>query len=67
MEPIHNISLATVFDVIILSDDVSIYTVDLFKEIVTLKTVSDAYGNAIIPGYEFLFTCFSFWELTNGH
>ena len=43
----HNISIATVYDVIILSDDViilsddlSIYTMDLFKEIVTLNTVS---------------------------
>ena len=43
MEPtcvIHNISIATVYDVIILSDDVSIYSLDLFKEIVTLNTVS---------------------------
>ena len=39
---IHNISIATVNDVIILSDDISTYLVDLFKEIVTLKTVSVA-------------------------
>ena len=37
---IHNISIVTVYDVIIPSDDVSIYLVDLFKEIVTLNTVS---------------------------
>ena len=37
---IHDISIATVYDVIILRDDVSIYSVDLFKGIVTLKTVS---------------------------
>ena len=45
MEPIcviHNISIATVYDIIILSDDVSIYSVDLFKEIVTLNTISVA-------------------------
>ena len=39
---IHNISIATVYDVIILSDDVSKYSVDLFKEIVTLNNVSVA-------------------------
>ena len=39
---IHNISIATINDVIILSDDISIYLVDLFKEIVTLNTVSVA-------------------------
>ena len=42
MEPIrviHTISIATVYNVIVLSDDVSIYSVDLFKEIVTLNTV----------------------------
>ena len=32
---IHNISIATVYDVIILSDDVSIYSVDLIEEIVS--------------------------------
>ena len=37
---IHNISMATVYDVIILSDDIRIYSVDLFKEIVTLNNVS---------------------------
>ena len=38
---IHNISIAKyVYDVIILRDDVSIQSVNLFKEIVTLKTVS---------------------------
>ena len=37
---ITNISIATIYDVIILSDDVSIYSVDLFKEIVTLNSVS---------------------------
>ena len=37
---IHNISITTVYDAIILSDDVSIFSVDLFKEIVTLNTVS---------------------------
>ena len=37
---INNISIATVYDVIILSDDASIYSVDLFKEIVALNTVS---------------------------
>ena len=45
MEPIcviHNISIATVYDIKILSDDVSIYSVDLFKEIVTMNTVSVA-------------------------
>ena len=36
---INNISIATVYDVIILSD-ASIYSVDLFKEIVALNTVS---------------------------
>ena len=36
---IHNIFIATVYDVIILSDDVSIYLVDLFKEIVTFNTI----------------------------
>ena len=43
MEPtcvIHNVSIATVYDVIILSDDVSIYWVDSYKEIVALNTVS---------------------------
>ena len=39
---IHNISIATVNDIIILSDDISIYSVDLFKGIVTLNTVSVA-------------------------
>ena len=40
MEPfgiMYNISIVTVYDVIIFSDDVSIYAVDLFKEIVTLN------------------------------
>ena len=43
MEPIcviHNISKATVYDIIILHDDVNIYLVDIFKEIVTLNTFS---------------------------
>ena len=43
MEPIcviHNISMATVYDVIILNDGVSIYSVDIFKEIVALNNVS---------------------------
>ena len=42
MEPIcviHNISIAKVYDIIILSDEV---LVDLFKEFVTLNTVSIA-------------------------
>ena len=39
---IHNISIATVYDVIILSDDVSIYLVNLFKVIITLNTISVA-------------------------
>ena len=65
---IYNISMATVYDVIILSDDVSIYSVDLFKEIVTLNNVSVGYRNAVISGYDFfLFICFSFWELIYGH
>ena len=64
---IHNISIATVYDVIILSDDVSIYSEDLFKEIVTLKTVSVGQRNAIISGYDFFNICFSFWELIYGH
>ena len=55
MEPIHDISIATVYDVIILSDDVSIYSVELFKEIVTLNTISVAERNAIISGYEFFY------------
>ena len=50
---IHNISIATVYNVIILSDDVSIDSVDLFKEIVTLNTVSVGKKNAIISGYDF--------------
>ena len=50
---IHNISIATVYDVIILSDNVSIYSVDLFKAIVTLNTVSVAQRNAIISNYDF--------------
>ena len=56
MEPIcviHNVSIATVYDVIILSDDVSIYSVGLFKEIVTLNTVSVGKRNAIISDYDF--------------
>ena len=43
MEPIcmiHNITIATVYNIIVLSDDISINSVDLFKEIVTLNTVS---------------------------
>ena len=64
---IHNISITTVYDVIILSDDVSIYSVDLFKEIVTLNTVSVGFRNAIISGYDFSLICFSFWELIYGH
>ena len=65
---IHNISIATVYDIIILSDDVSIYLVYLFKEIVTLNTVSVGKRNAIISGYEFFsLICFSFWELIYGH
>ena len=39
---IHNIYIATVYDVVILSDDVSIYLVNLFKEIVTLNAISVA-------------------------
>ena len=50
---IHNILIARVYDVIILSDDVSIYSVDLFKEIVTMNTVSVGYRNTIISGYHF--------------
>ena len=50
---IHNISIATVNDVIILSDDVSIYSEDIFKEIVTLNTISIAERNAFISGYDF--------------
>ena len=50
---IHNISIATVYNVIILSDDVSIDSVDLFKDIVTLNTVSVGKRNAIISGYDF--------------
>ena len=57
---LHNISIATVYDVIILSDDgsghdfflpcdISIYLVDLFKEVVTLNTVSVG----MISGYDF--------------
>ena len=65
---IHNISKATVYDVIILSEDVSIYTIDLFKEIVTLNTVSFGKRNAIISGYDFFsLICFSFWELIYSH
>ena len=67
MEPIciiYNISIATVYDVIILSDDVSIYSVDLFKEIVTVNTVSVGKRNAIISVYDFYsLSCFSFLEL----
>ena len=37
---IHNISIVTVYNVIIPSDDISIYSVDLFKEIVALNAVS---------------------------
>ena len=36
----YNISLVTVYGVIVLVDDVSIYSVDLFKEIVTLNNVA---------------------------
>ena len=50
---IHNISIATVYDVIFLSDDLCIYSVDLFKEIVTLNTVTLALRNKIILGYDF--------------
>ena len=50
---INNISIATVYDVISLRDDVSIYSVDLFKEIVTLNTVSVGKRNAIISGCDF--------------
>ena len=50
---IHNISIATLCDVIILSDDVSIYSVDLFKKNITLNTVSVGYRNAIISSYDF--------------
>ena len=50
---IHNISIATVYNVIILSDDVSIDSVDLFKDIVTLNTVSVGKRNAIISGCDF--------------
>ena len=64
---IHNISIPTVYDVVILNDDVSIYSVDLFKEIVTLNTVSVGKRNAVIPGYDFFHICFSFWELIYGH
>ena len=56
MEPIcaiHNISIATVYDVIILNDDISMYSVDLFKEIVTLNTVSVGYRNVINSTYDF--------------
>ena len=56
MEPIcviHNISIATVYDVIIPSDDVRIYSVDLFMEIVTLNTLSVGKRNAIISDYDF--------------
>ena len=47
MEPIcviHNISIAKVYDIIVLSDDLSIYSGDIFKEIVIL---------AIISGYDY--------------
>ena len=50
---IHNITIATLYDVISFSDDVSIYSVDLFKKIVTLNTVSIGKRNAIISGYDF--------------
>ena len=65
---IHNISMATVYDVIILNDGVSIYSVDIFKEIVALNNVSVGQRNAIISGYDFfhLFV-FLFWELIYGH
>ena len=64
---IRNISIATVYDIII--DDVSIYSVDLFTEIVILNTVSVVERNAIISGYVIFFslTCFLFRELINGH
>ena len=63
---IHNISIATVYDVIILSDDVNIYPVDLIKEIDTLNTVSVSLK---IRSFQVMicFTCFSFWELIYGH
>ena len=65
---IHNISKATGYDVIILRDDVSIYSVDLFKEIVTLNTISVGKRNAIISGYDFFhIICFTFWELIVYH
>ena len=50
---IHNVSIATVYDVIILSDDISIYSVGLFKKIVTLNTVLVGKRNAIISDYDF--------------
>ena len=51
---IRNISIATVYHVIILSEDVSMYSyLDLFKEIVTLNTVILALRNKIILGYDF--------------
>ena len=50
---IHNISIATVYDVIILSDDVRIYSVYLFKEIVTSNTLSVGKRNTIISDYDF--------------
>ena len=67
---IHNISIATAYDIIILNDDVSIYSVDLFKEIVTLNTVSVLQLVKEMQSFQamiFLLICFLFWELIYGH
>ena len=50
---IHNISIAAVYDAIILSDDVSMYSIELFKEIGTLNTVSVVYRHVINSTYDF--------------
>ena len=68
---IHNISIATIYDVITLGDDVNIYPVDLIKKIVTLNTISVGKRNAVISGYRLFpllvfFLCL-FLELINGH
>ena len=53
MEPIcviYNIAIATIYDVITLSDDVSTYSVNLCKAIITLNAVSVDKITAVISG-----------------
>ena len=64
---IHSISIATVYDVIILSDAVSIYSVELFTESVTLNTISLLKEMQLFQAMIFSLTGFPFWELIYGH